>query len=96
MVELAKSRLIQAIVLLHPSFITSDDIKGKEFYIPPGERSSSKQAQMQFHIIGPANINVLHVRVYPHIGIEKTLNCPLNDGTQMSIFVSHHYFAKLG
>jgi hypothetical protein len=32
-VELAKSRLIEAAVLLHPSFITLDDIKGKEFYM---------------------------------------------------------------
>lgn len=32
-VELAKSRLIQAAVLLHPSFITLDDIKGKKFYM---------------------------------------------------------------
>ena len=31
-VELAKSRLIQVAVLLHPSFITVDDISGMNFH----------------------------------------------------------------
>ncbi|GAU42993.1 hypothetical protein TSUD_188670 [Trifolium subterraneum] len=52
--------------------------------------------KVRFGVLGLANNNVLHVCVYPQIGIEKTLNCPLNDGTQMPLFVSHHYFAKLG
>lgn len=30
MVELAKAELIQAAVLLHPSFVTVDDIKGMD------------------------------------------------------------------
>lgn len=30
-IELAKSKLIQTAVLLHPSFISLDDIKGMDF-----------------------------------------------------------------
>ena len=33
MVELAKAEFIQAAVLLHPSFVTLDDIKGMGLFI---------------------------------------------------------------
>jgi hypothetical protein len=40
--------------------------------------------------------HILHVCVYPQIGIETTLSYPLSDGRQIPLYIGQHYFAKHG
>ncbi|XP_027369011.1 endo-1,3;1,4-beta-D-glucanase-like isoform X3 [Abrus precatorius] len=84
-VELAKSGLIQAAVLLHPSFITLDDIKGVNIpiailgaeidkYCPP-----ELLKQLEQHLTAELGVADCYVKVFPKVSHGWTIRYNAED-----------------
>ncbi|KAK7363691.1 hypothetical protein VNO77_05842 [Canavalia gladiata] len=103
-VELAKSRLIQAAVLLHPSFISLDDVKGVNIpiailgaeidkYCPP-------ELMKQFEQLLTAELGIdCYIKVFPKVSHGWTIRYNVEDAMAVKAAVEAHqnmlhWFAK--
>ncbi|XP_061345554.1 endo-1,3;1,4-beta-D-glucanase-like [Gastrolobium bilobum] len=104
-VELAKSRLIQAAVLLHPSFVSLDDIKGVDIPIAvlgaEIDRMSPPELVKQFEQVLTAKPGVdSFVKIFPKVSHGWTVRYNTEDAEAVKTAEEAHqdlldWFAKL-
>ncbi|CAK8563569.1 unnamed protein product [Lathyrus sativus] len=101
--ELAKSKLIPAIVLLHPSFVSLDDIKGVDIPISilgaEIDMRSPPELVKQFEEILTANSVTSFVKIFPKVSHGWTVRYKPDDAEEVKAAEEAHqdllnWFAK--